>query len=949
MPLLDPVFLRQRVGRLLSAAAVVLAFLLPVLAPQAARAQGGSPAARASQFYEDALQRYENKDYAGAVVQLRNVLRLDGRNLSAQVLLGRALLEQGQANAAEVALSEALRLGVSRDEVILPLAQAMVAQGRLAELVDPSKFPETGLPVAVQARLLLLKASASSDLGRPRDALRWLEQARKLEVASAQSWIAEVPIRVRARQFAEARAAADKALALEPGSPSALYQRASVAHVSGELEAAIGFYTRTLQAKPDHVDALVARAGLYLDTQRFEKAGADAAAARQADPQDPRAAYLIAMIAERTGQAKAARDALNEVTNLLDPLPLEYIRYRPQILMLGGMSHYALDQHEKAKPYLEATLRQDSGSPVAKLLANIHVRESRHDLAVNVLEAYLRNQPRDRQALKLLASSTLSLGRHAKARQLAEAGLKDGDDPALRAVLGMSLVHSGQAEQGARELEAALRKQPEHLPAAIMLTNLYMASGQTGKAVASATSITRLHPNHPGSFNLLGMAQLANGQEALAREAFNKALALDAQHVEAQLNLVRLDVNAARYDEASRRLTPILTRDPKNVDAMMESARLTHRRGRPDDAIQWLRRAVDADGRRLEPGLQLVDYALEVGRLELAREAMDGLRGRAPEALLVQLAGARVQIASGQLAQARATLGRAATSVAFDPAALVQIADLQVRAANPAGAAHALDKALSVRPNHLRARVMRSNVHLLQGDPAKAEQLARSVLASDPASGLGDSLLGDVARHRGQTAAAIDAYRRAHQRQASTQSFLALFSAQEPTQRAAALQLAERWLASHPGDALAWRALADSHARRSDWPAAQKAYEKLHALQPDNPEVLNNFAFVLVSQKDPRALALAERAMTLQPQSASILGTAGWAAHHAGKPDQALQRLRDARLRDPSNGSTRFFLATVLVAQGRPQEARTELQAALQAGQDFPHASEAAALLRTLQ
>jgi cellulose synthase operon protein C len=937
-----------RAQRLLSAVAVAAAFLLPVLAPHAAQAQTVTPAARASQFYEDALQRFEKKDYAGAVVQLKNVLRLDARNLSAQVLLGRALLEEGQANAAEVALDEALRLGVSRDEVIVPLAQSLVAQGRLAELVDPSKFADAGLPDRTRARLLMLKAAASSDLGRPRDALRLLDQARSLDSASAESWIAEVPIRVRARQFAEARAAADKALSIDPVSAAALYQRASVAHVAGELDAAIGYYTRTLQAKPDHVDALVARAGLYLDTQQFEKAGADATAARKSDPRDPRSAYLSAMIAERTGQAKAARDALTEVTNLLDPLPLDYIRFRPQILMLGGMSHYALDQFEKAKPYLEAVLRQDAGSPVAKLLSNIHVREGRHDLAVNVLEAYQRSQPGDRQALKLLASSNLSLGRHAKARQLAEAGLKDEDDPALRAVLGMSLVHSGQAEQGARELEAALRKQPAHLPAAIMLTNLYMASGQATKAVASATSLTRQHPSHPGAFNLLGSAQLANGQEAAAREAFNRALALDANHVEAQLNLVRMDVNAARYDEASRRLAPVLTRDPKNVDAMMESARMMHRRGRQDEAVQWLKRAVDADSRRLEPGLQLVDYGLEIGRPELAREALDSLRNRAPEALLVQLAGARVQLASGQLAEARATLGRAATAVAFDAAALVQIADLQVRAGHAAGAAHSLDKALSTRPSHLRARVMRSNVYLLQNDPAKAEQLARSVLASDPASGIGDSLLGDVARHRGQTAAAIDAYRRAHQRQASTQSFLALFSAQETSQRAAALQLAERWLSQHPGDALAWRALGDSHARRADWPAALKAYEKLQALLPDDAEVLNNFAFILVNNKDGRALGVAERALALRPQSASIIGTAGWAAHHAGRPEQALQRLRDARLRDPSNGSTRFFLATVLAAQGRQQEARSELQAALQSGRDFPHASEAAALLRTL-
>jgi Flp pilus assembly protein TadD len=101
--------------------------------------------------------------------------------------------------------------------------------------------------------------------------------------------------------------------------------------------------------------------------------------------------------------------------------------------------------------------------------------------------------------------------------------------------------------------------------------------------------------------------------------------------------------------------------------------------------------------------------------------------------------------------------------------------------------------------------------------------------------------------------------------------------------------------------------------------------------------------------KDPLALALAERALTLKPAAPHILGTTGWAAFKAGQTDRALQLLRDARLRDPDNAETRYFLASVLASTGRSAEARQELEAALAGGRNFASAKDAERLLGTLK
>ena len=66
---------------------------------------GGAHAAdsKASKFYEDALVRFEKKDMGGAIIQLKNALQIDKNMLPVQVLLGKALLKNGDAVAAEVA------------------------------------------------------------------------------------------------------------------------------------------------------------------------------------------------------------------------------------------------------------------------------------------------------------------------------------------------------------------------------------------------------------------------------------------------------------------------------------------------------------------------------------------------------------------------------------------------------------------------------------------------------------------------------------------------------------------------------------------------------------------------------------------------------------------------------------------------------------------------------
>jgi cellulose synthase operon protein C len=688
---------------------------------------------KASRLYEDALQRYEKRDTGGAIVQLKNALQIDKNLLPVHVLLGKALLADGQAAAAEAAFEEALRLGVNRTEVALPMARAMVARGKPERLFDDAKFAENGLAPDDRYQLLLVKASASADLNDTPRAMKLIEQARAADPSRADSWIAEVPIRLRARQVKEATAAADKAVALAPNSASALYIRGSVAHLQADTKTTLAYYDRALKAEPTSTEALIGRAGLLLDLGRAADAARDVAELRKTSANDPRGAFLAALLAERAGNKDEARTALINVTALLDRVPIDFYKHRQQMLMLGGLAHNGLGQPEKARPYLEAAVRMHPGSGASKLLAQIYIAASNLDPAIEVLDSYLRLHPGDREAVAMLASAHLTQGRHQRATTLIQDALKRGDAPGLRTMLGVGLVGGGKFADAAGEFEKVLRKEPGNLQAGVALSSIYLQGGRTAEAQRVIELMLKQHPGNPGVLNLLGTAKARKGDAVGARKAFQQALEKDAGFLGAQVGLVRLDIGARDFEAAEKRLRTILAKSPDHLDAVLEQARLNGLTGKPGEAQRGLEKADDLSGpNNLQPGMMLVDFHLRARRPDLAAEAVKRLTAKAPDAIPVLMTVARVAIANGDSATAASNLSRASGQAGFDAVALVQIAGMQADINQLQAAAHTLSKALSERPDLLPAQALLASVSIRQGEIAAAEQLARKIIAAKP-------------------------------------------------------------------------------------------------------------------------------------------------------------------------------------------------------------------------
>ncbi len=110
-----------------------------------------------------------------------------------------------------------------------------------------------------------------------------------------------------------------------------------------------------------------------------------------------------------------------------------------------------------------------------------------------------------------------------------------------------------------------------------------------------------------------------------------------------------------------------------------------------------------------------------------------------------------------------------------------------------------------------------------------------------------------------------------------------------------------------PDKAIWHRLLGDLKQDIEQDAEALAAYEKSIALEPENPEVLNNLAWLLITAREPevldpeRALELAKNAALLRPAAGYILDTLAAAYWANDMIDKALDAERTAMKLDPES------------------------------------------------
>jgi tetratricopeptide (TPR) repeat protein len=958
-------------------AAAVLAALLVAAAPSpAARPAAPAPA---SKRYETALARYQAKDLVGALKLLQDVLVAEPGNLPARLLYARALLDGGNAVSAAKVLREALVRGAPRADVLPLLGEITVIIGDGAQLLSQPEFRDDDLPAEARRRLLLLKADVAMDGRDAPQVRRLLDQAQALAGTDPAPWLAESRWHLRQGQPREALAACDRAARAAPASADVPFQRGVVLEALGAQADALAAYGAALSRDAAHAPARFARARLQLQLERPAEARADLQRLQADAPTDARTAYLAAMLAHREGRVAEARKSLATVTKRLDKLPLPLLRATPQLLLLNGLAHMALDETAQAVPYLEAHHDLIGGSAAARMLAQCLVAQGRGDGAIAVLQAQLRRQPDDSASAALQVRLLVADQHLEEAIRLGRRTAEQANSAELQLAVGLALAAKGDGEGAQAALEAALKLQPGQAEARQALAGVLLHNGQVARATTLAQAAAKARPADPAAQRLLGDAARARGDGAAARQAYAQALKLAPDDAASVLALARLDRREGALDRAEQALAkrlqqadaqhiapaaaapaaPAASGAAARTDRVrdtaqgalralaVELAQLHEQRGRGAEAQRlYERMAAAAPGGDPRPALLLADFQVRQGQ---GTTALATLRALPPDHAEVQWHTARARMAVGDTVGARQALVHAARLAAQDADLQVRVAGAQLQLGDAAGAAYSLSRLEGPQALAPAVLTLRVRAEIARPDLAAAEALVGQAQQRWPKAALAPRLQAELALARRDPAAAVQAMERAMKLEPTTEQLLGLFGALAARDgAAAALPLLERWLQQQPRDWLARNALSEAYVRLGRFKAAQQSYQAQLALAAPTPAVRHNLAVVMLQNGDAQALAQAEQALSGEPGNPRFQATAGWAALQAGQSGAALARLRAARVQLPDDPTIRYYLASALHRAQRTEEARTELAAALNSPQAFDEREDAKRLAAQL-
>ncbi len=889
-----------------------------------------------SKTAQEHLQAAQESAAAGnprvAVVEVRNAIQKDPKLAGAHSLLGQLQLAEGDLPKALKALNKAIDLGAEDEATELSLLKTKLGLGQysaiVGELAEKDELNSQYQVVLAEAYLLAQDGAAAETLYK-----------QNLHLAEGLLGMAKLAFvesdYTRALEYA--RQATDK----DPESADSWLFKGELELTLNDTQAALSSFAN---ARKDPAAEIAARLGgvrAHLMSADLDSADAQVDELIALVKGLPQAHYFKALIRFRQDDLEAAEKALKVVN--------KHAKNNQQAQYLMGVVKYRQGHLYQADSTLRQVLKRDSGNAaVSKLLASIATQLDQYEEVVELLEE-VAPQHSDPQMWAMLGSALLRVGQAEQGTEaLQKAVALAPDMAAFRNQLALGLLSSGDQEQAVAELDSAIELGGDEYQSDYLLVMIKTRDGDFAGANQVVDALLVKSPDNAVAYNLRGTIALAQGREDAAEEAFVKATAIDPGYYPAVQNLA--DIAERRGDhQRSDALLRTLS-DEGNERALLARVDKAVRLQKFSQALELIEQAVKRFPESVPAHLGSARLLMATGELVAAERAIDTaveLAGEVPQVLLLQ---AEIDLRQGNHREAVQVVRKLRTLVARNndnPQILASVGALQLRTDDLTGARRNLERAVEISATPLiPALISLVKVELLEDNPVKArdylKQLDELGVAGEEMALLQGEFLLAAKRY---DAARAHFTELAEKGSRAATSKLALLAMQGGDYEQVD-ELLSAWLEKHPNDGAMQRLLASAHVQLGQSDDAKVRYEAM--LPSDDPVVLNNLAWIYMTEGNPKALELARKAYNIAPRNPDIADTLGWILVNQGEVREGLAFLRDSARVRPDNASVQFHLGVAYVKLGQRASAVKALEKALDLG-NFSEAPEAKRMLETLQ
>jgi putative PEP-CTERM system TPR-repeat lipoprotein len=879
-----------------------------------------------------------------AVVELKNALQKEPKNLKARILLGQSYLDMFDAANAEAQLLRARTDGADAALVAKPLAQAELQLGKFDKALSDSEFPANASP-ALKASLYSVRARAYLGQGQAPAADEALSAGLKEDPHSVDVLAAMIQYAMSRNDLATARERLSQALVEAPDSPRVLALKGSLAFADSKFSEAEEAFAQIVKRQPWNLGARADVAQAEIAEGKLKEADANLAIVLKAAPKAPRPNYLRALTAFQAHDYATANTYIQNV--------LAAYAANPPALLLAGATSYALNQFEQANAYLTqyvAKVPQDVRG--RRLLGAVQIRLGHPADAVKTLSPAVAAAGNDVGLLALIGEAAARSGDAVAAdKYLSMAVERQPNNEALRTALGRTKVALGQTDAGIEEFEKASKQDPNALGPDTALFATYMRAKEYDKALAVAESLKSKQPTNPLGFDLAALVLLAKGDRAGAETALMKAKELRPEDRIALLTLATLAMQDGKFDVAAGYYETIVRGDPKNTQANIGLAQIQLAQGNAAAARAILEKAIGLDPDNVVPRLALARFLLVQGKPTDALSTVEPVLAKNPQQPdLLDVVG-QAQLEAGQVDAGVATFKQLVDAAPKSSIAHRKLAFAYGIAHDPEKALLEAQTALQLAPEDKAAKLSLGTALISAKNLDEARRRADDWATASPQDADFAELQGLVASAQNRPEDAVAAFQRGLTAKDNKVTRIRLAQAQAKAGRPEEGEKTLRsWLDANPKDVAARAALAQLYLETKQFAPARDQFAEIVRLAPNNVSAENNLAWTmsLLGQKDD-ALVHARHAADAAPESSAVLDTLGVILLQNGKASEARDTLQKAAGGAPGVASIQFHLAQALAQTGDKDKAREILRGLLSKTEPFEERNQAQQLLAQLQ
>lgn len=156
------------------------------------------------------------------------------------------------------------------------------------------------------------------------------------------------------------------------------------------------------------------------------------------------------------------------------------------------------------------------------------------------------------------------------------------------------------------------------------------------------------------------------------------------------------------------------------------------------------------------------------------------------------------------------------------------------------------------------------------------------------------------------------------------------------------------WMKDHPKDVLFMAYIADTAITKKDFIGAEKLYQNIIQLQPENAIAYNNLAWVSGQLKKSSAIAYSEKAIKLAPNQPAFMDTMATLLADNGEYSKSIDLQSKVIGLQPDNSLFKLNLAKIYIKSGDKNKAKNLLIELAKLGDKFAAHEEVDAALKSL-